>query len=70
MCREDDAEDVSDKEKVNFCEWFEPSPDAFDPAQAAASTRAEAELQALFGEGPEASDAADDLTRRAEDLFK
>ena len=70
MCREDDAEDVADKEKVNFCEWFEPTASAFDPARAAATTRAEAELQALFGEGPEATDVGDDPARRAEDLFK
>lgn len=30
QCREDDAEEVSDKEKLNFCEWFKPSATAFD----------------------------------------
>ena len=35
QCREDDADEVFEKEKVNFCEWYKPSPDAFDPASAA-----------------------------------
>ena len=33
QCREDDAEEVLDKEKLNFCDWFKASADAFDPAR-------------------------------------
>ena len=70
MCREDDAEEVIDKEKVNFCEWFAPSPDAFDPVRAGKAAQARSELEALFGGEPAASHDPDDLASRAEDLFK
>lgn len=70
QCREDDAEEVSDKDRVNFCEWFSPNPHAFDPARAKEAARAESELAALFG-GEQAEKPADDeLLRGAEDLFK
>lgn len=70
QCREDDAEEVMDKENVNFCEWFEPSPDAFDPASAKKSARARSALAALFGEGDAEGPADDDPIRKAEDLFR
>lgn len=70
QCREDDAEEVLDKEKVNFCDWFLPAPQAFDPARASAQKRAERDLAALFGEAGEDSEDDDDLLRNAEDLFR
>jgi len=30
QCREDGAEDVRDKDRLNFCDWFKPSDVAFD----------------------------------------
>jgi hypothetical protein len=30
QCREDGAEDVGDKDRLNFCDWFKPSEVAFD----------------------------------------
>jgi hypothetical protein len=69
-CREDDAEEVYDKEKSNFCEWFKPSPTAFDPQRAAQAARAGSELSALFGDGDEHESAGDDLTTAADALFK
>jgi hypothetical protein len=70
QCREDDAEEVYEKEKVNFCEWFVPSPEAFDPARAEASSRAKNELASLFGEDSGDTPARDALLDKAEDLFK
>lgn len=70
QCREDDAEEVTDKERVNFCEWFVPDPDAFDPARARQSAAAEAKLAALFGEADADEPDDDDLRRKAEDLFR
>ena len=70
MCREDDAEDVNDKEKMNFCEWFAPSADAFDPVRAGQAARAQSQLEALFGGDSETADDKDELTARADDLFK
>lgn len=71
QCREDDAEEVTDKERVNFCEWFVPDPTAFDPARARRSAAAEAKLAALFGDAASAGDDdEDDPRRKAEDLFR
>lgn len=69
-CREDDAEEVTDKEKMNFCAWFAPSPDAFDPKRAAAADKARSELGALFGEPVECDAGEDPLRDAAEKLFK
>jgi len=48
-CRETIAEDVKDKERANFCDYFKPRPDAFTSAPATAATKAKADLDALFG---------------------
>ena len=50
QCREDDADDVHEKERANFCEWFQPSPDAWRAEQPGGSQRATSELAALFGD--------------------
>lgn len=72
QCREDDAEEVMNKERANFCDWFRPSADAFDPARAKRAARAEGELAALFGEDGADSreDGVDDAVREAEKLFR
>lgn len=71
QCREDDAEEVTDKERANFCEWFEPDPNAFDPARAGDAVAAEAKLAALFGEGEaSAEEGGDELLDKAKDLFR
>lgn len=51
QCREDGAEDVTEKERVNFCDWFKPSSTAFDPRGKSEADAAEAALAALFGGG-------------------
>ena len=70
QCREDDAEDVFEKERLNFCDWFGPSEDAFNPAHKAEADQARQALDALFGDaeafdGPQGADADE-----AEKLFK
>lgn len=50
QCREDGAEDVKDKERPNFCDWFKPSESAFDPTRKADADAAQAALAALFGD--------------------
>ena len=50
QCREDGAEDVTEKERTNFCDWFKPSETAFDPAQKADADAAQDALAALFGD--------------------
>src|ERR1043165_846182 len=48
-CRETVAEEVKDKERANFCDYFKPRPAAFSNTSTAAADRAKAELDALFG---------------------
>ncbi len=51
QCREDGAEDVKEKERPNFCDWFKPSDRAFDPERKTEADAARDALEALFG-GP------------------
>ena len=50
QCREDDAEDVFEKERVNFCDYYKPSETAFDPKLKAEEDEAKDALAALFGD--------------------
>ena len=50
QCREDGAEDVTEKERSNFCDWFKPSENAFDPARRQSADAAQDALAALFGD--------------------
>lgn len=50
QCREDDAEDVTEKERPNFCDWFKPSASAFDPGRKSQADAAKDALAALFGD--------------------
>lgn len=50
QCREDGAEDVKEKDRPNFCDWFRPNDSAFDPNQRAEADAAKAALDALFGD--------------------
>ena len=71
QCTEDDAEEVTNKDTANFCEWFEPSASAFDGAGAKQQEQAREALEALFGEGSGTDGGQDAGTNTAaEDLFK
>lgn len=70
QCLEDDAEDVTDKERLNFCEWFVPSEDAFDSAAKAEADRAERSLDALFGDAEASAESADASLSEADKLFR
>ena len=50
QCREDGAEDVTEKERPNFCDWFKASESAFDPSRKAEAEAAQDALAALFGD--------------------
>ncbi len=69
QCREDDAEEVREKTRANFCDWFKPNPAACDPRFAEADARARDRLAALFGEADEDQDGDSPGTDAAEDLF-
>jgi len=70
QCTEDGAEEVSDKEKVNFCDWFKPATGAFDEIGAGKAAKAKTELDALFDTGLDEVGSTDTGARAAEDLFK
>lgn len=55
-CDEPIAQDVSNKERANFCDYFKPSPRAWK-GQGDATSAARAALDALFGAGPAAGTA-------------
>jgi hypothetical protein len=69
-CTEDDAEDVRDKERANYCDFFKPRTDAFDAAYAAADRKASEQLDQLFGEGQNDGPTGDTGNQAAGDLFK
>lgn len=48
QCREDGADDVTEKERPNFCDWFVASENAFDPDRKADAAAAQVALEALF----------------------
>jgi len=48
QCREDDAEDVTEKARLNFCDWFVASESAFDGKSKADEDQAISAAEALF----------------------
>ena len=49
-CREPIAENVSNKDRANFCGYFKPTPSAYQPTDKLARSTTTAQLNALFGE--------------------
>ncbi|MDG2375754.1 MAG: hypothetical protein P8M18_05325 [Woeseiaceae bacterium] len=70
QCLEDDAEPPHEKEKVNFCDWYEPSENAFDPVSGGEATDAKYALAALFGDEVTEKPSQDAQLQDAKDLFK
>ncbi len=68
QCREDGAEDVTEKDRVNFCDWFVPSEAAFDAARKSQADVARQSLDSLFDDGDAPQVSAD--VSSAEKLFK
>jgi hypothetical protein len=69
-CTEDDAEEIPQKERLNFCEWFVPGENVFDGKAATEEARAKNSLAALFGAAESPETDKDDLLQDAENLFK
>lgn len=70
-CREPIAEEVKDKERANFCDYFKPKPGAYSNAGTDAATKAKADLDGLFGGVQSAAQpsAADKARAELEALF-
>lgn len=72
-CREPIAEEVKDKERANFCDYFKPKPDAYSTVGTNAASRAKSDLDALFGAGKPADvqpSAAEKARAELDSLFK
>ncbi len=66
QCRQEDAEEVRNKEQANFCDYFRPRPGAFDTKGAAAEQQSRDQLATLFGTGGTSPDTA---TQSAADVL-
>ena len=69
-CREDDAEEVIEKDRLNFCEWFKPGYDVFDADRARKEVEAKDALASLFGQDDTTEDSYEELVNEADKLFK
>jgi hypothetical protein len=73
-CREPIAEEVKDKERANYCDYFRPRPDAYSRAGLDAASKAQVDLAALFAgeKKPEAPamSAAERAKAELDALFK
>lgn len=58
-CNEERAEQVVDRERANFCDYFEPSTKASNDGQEDKSRKAKAQLAALFGDEVDDSNSSD-----------
>lgn len=72
-CREPIAEEVKDKERANYCDYFKPVADAYSNAGVTAAAKAKSQLDALFGgektSAPAATSAADQARAQLDALF-
>ncbi|MFC1684326.1 hypothetical protein ACFL0R_02490 [Pseudomonadota bacterium] len=62
-CHEPMADVVKEKERANFCNYFQLRPNAFQPTETGTTDKAHTELDALFGNTP----AEDATTPSGED---
>ena len=71
-CSEPIAEEVKDKARANFCDYFTPRPDAYEVSDRGAAETARAKLESLFGDRSSHSSATpeDEARKALEDLFK
>jgi hypothetical protein len=68
QCREQDAEEVKEKERPNFCDYFRPNPAAFNKGDAK-SQSAKSTLDSLFGGAAESENNPDVARSKLDDLF-
>ena len=60
QCNEDRAEDISNKESANFCDYFSPNPKAYDSASNKRQETAQSKLDALFGDDSRSNKQSED----------
>lgn len=65
-CRETIADEVKNKERANFCDYFKPRPGAYQSRNVGAVDAARSQLDSLFGGGAGAAPAAKDAKVEAD----
>jgi hypothetical protein len=70
QCSEDGAEEVIEKDRVNFCEWFKPGYDVFDAARVKKEAEAKDVFASLFGQDDTPEHSDEELVNEADRLFK
>ncbi len=69
QCREEDAEEVKEKERPNFCDYFRPNPNAYRQGDAKLQA-AKSKLDSLFGDaGGESENRADAARDKLDEFF-
>lgn len=76
-CGEPIADEVKEKERANYCDYFRPFPDAYRPSDNAEADAARAQLEALFDDKAALSDSEErrsgaerDATEELKRLFR
>jgi hypothetical protein len=64
-CRETIAEEVKDKERANFCDYYKPKQDAYSAVSLDAASKAKADLEAMFAGGPKPSQSQPSAAEKA-----
>jgi len=68
-CREPIAEEVSNKERANYCDYYKPRMDAYSDVGLTAAAKAKADLDALFGGSKPQASATDQARAQLDALF-
>lgn len=71
QCTEEDADEVRNKERANFCDYFKPRSGAYRVHDSSKTEAAKSELNALFGESSvdEADESSGSTGKDLENLF-
>ena len=74
QCTEDAAEEVREKERANFCDYYKPRAGAYQVRDSTEANEARNQLDALFGgtseDKAEAGESSGSTRKDLEDLFK
>jgi len=70
QCQEPVADLVTDKQRSNFCGYFQPKQNAYQDQDSSAGNSAQQELAALFGESVEVPNTVNDAEKAKTELEK
>lgn len=74
QCTQEDAEEVREKERANFCDYYKPRTGAYLVRDASQTDAAKDKLNALFGDssggGSQSTESSSSTSQQLEDLFK